>query len=264
MGTKAGEVRLEKHNPHWQQMFARELDELWDYFGDYAIRISHIGSTAIDNIEAKPIIDIVVAVKDLDDFNYVSHKFTSNPDYSIKNIPSNEEILIRKGSEQNRSFYIHVMDIDSKRYKDVIVFRDTLLHDVKICNDYRNLKHFLANKYPDNRKKYTSTKASFIEATLEICWAKTTLIPIAIISAISLATLAISIYARFFLQPSLRIYGLSIIRLARMGILFGGACFLMTAFAVVILTKRYLRGCKKYNAIVTKVNRAIAKEERKK
>ena len=57
MDTKAGEVRLENHSPRWQRMFAQELDELWGYFGDTAIRISHIGSTAIDGIEAKPIID---------------------------------------------------------------------------------------------------------------------------------------------------------------------------------------------------------------
>ena len=63
MGLKVGEVKLEKHNPRWQYMFAKELEELWEYFGDEAIRISHIGSTAVEGLEAKPIIDIAVAVR---------------------------------------------------------------------------------------------------------------------------------------------------------------------------------------------------------
>ena len=263
MRAKEGEVRLEKHNPRWRQMFAQELDELWDYFGDYAIRISHIGSTAIDNIEAKPIIDIVVAVKDLDDFSFVSHKFTSNPEYSIKNDFTNEEILIRKGDKNNRSFYIHVMDIDSKRYKDVIIFRDLLLHDTKTFTDYRNLKHTLATKYSQNRKKYTSTKSDFIEAALEIYWARTALIPAVVILAISLTTLIASIYMHATSQSNALIFSLSAISLSRIGMAFGAVCLIATALATIILARRLIDGRKKYNKITAKINRDIAKEEHK-
>ncbi|MCR5572320.1 MAG: GrpB family protein [Candidatus Saccharibacteria bacterium] len=264
MGLKVGEVKLEKHNPRWHQMFARELDELWDYFGDTAIRISHIGSTAIDGLEAKPIIDIAVAVNDLDDFNEVSHKFTSDPNYSIKEDFDNDEILIRKGGKLNREFYIHVMDIDSKRYKDTIFFRDTLLHDEKICNDYRNLKHILARKYPDNRKKYTASKSDFINNTLDMCWAKTTLIPIVVICAVGLATALLALWARLSCTENMRFFYVNVLNLSRIGLCFGGIVFLTTALATIVLCSRYFKAKKEYDKIVIKINKELAKEAHKK
>lgn len=264
MGLKVGEVKLVKHNPRWHQMFAQELEELWDYFGDYAIRISHIGSTAIDGLEAKPIIDIVVALKDLDDFNYVSYKFTSNPEYSIKEDFDNDEILIRKGGERNRKFYIHVMDIDTKRYRDVIFFRDTLLHDEKIRNDYRDLKHILAKKYPHNRKQYTAHKADFIETTLDMIWAKTTLWPILVISGVSLITSILALWARFNVPYGTEFCKLRVLGISRAGIFFGGVIFLTTILASAVLWSRYYNAKVHYKEIVVKIKKELAKEQHKK
>lgn len=245
-------------------MFAQELEELWDYFGDYAIRISHIGSTAIDGLEAKPIIDIVVALKDLDDFNYVSYKFTSNPEYSIKEDFDNDEILIRKGGERNRKFYIHVMDIDTKRYRDVIFFRDTLLHDEKIRNDYRDLKHILAKKYPHNRKQYTAHKADFIETTLDMIWAKTTLWPILVISGVSLITSILALWARFNVPYGTEFCKLRVLDISRAGIFFGGVIFLTTILASAVLWSRYYNAKVHYKEIVAKIKKELAKEQHKK
>jgi len=264
MGLKVGEVKLVKHNPRWHQMFAQELEELWNYFGDYAIRISHIGSTAIDGLEAKPIIDIVVALKDLDDFNNVSYKFTSNPEYSIKEDFDNDEILIRKGGERNRKFYIHVMDIDSKRYRDVIFFRDTLLRDERIRNDYRDLKHILVKKYPHNRKQYTAHKADFIETTLDMIWAKSTLGPILVISGVALITSIVALWARFNIPYGVEFFRLRILDISRAGIFFGGVIFLMTILASAILWSRYYNAKTHYKEIVTKNKKELTKEQYKK
>ena len=255
MGLKVGEVKIEKYNPRWHQMFARELDELWEYFGDTAIRISHIGSTAIDGLEAKPIIDIVVALNDLDDFDEVSHKFTSDPNYSIKEDSGDDEILIRKGSELNRQFYIHVMDIDSKRYKDIIFFRDILLHDKKVCKDYRNLKCALVQKYSHNRKKYSTSKAAFIQNTLDMYWSKSTLTPILIICAVSFATFILSLWARLSHSTSERFFYVNVLSLARIGLFLGGVIFISTALASVVLWLRYRTAKKEYDKIVAKLNK---------
>ena len=236
MGLKAGEVKLEKHNPRWHQMFAQELEELWDYFGDTAIRISHIGSTAIDGLEAKPIIDIVVAVKDLD------------------------EILIRKGEKLNRQFYIHVMDIDSKRYRDAVLFRDTLLHDEKIRNDFRDLKHVLAKKYSHARKNYSKNKADFIEATLELVRARMVLSPMLIVCIVSLVVSSAALWLRFNIPPSTHIFGIGAPSLFRIGICFGGVTFATTLIAVIILICRYRTAKKHYNKITAKTQKELTKK----
>lgn len=266
MGLKVGEVKLEKHNPRWQYMFAKELEELWEYFGDEAIRISHIGSTAVEGLEAKPIIDIAVAVRDLEDFDKVSHKFTSNPEYSIKEDFDNDEILIRKGGKLNRQFYIHVMDIDSVRYKNTIFFRDILLHDKQVLNDYRNLKHILAKKYPHERKKYTSNKADFIETTLDMMRPKTAMPMIAVIAVVSLITTIISLFVRFTIPLDAQHADTFIthLYLSRIGICFGGVIFITMALALIVLGCRYAKAKEHYDKIVAKINKEIAKESKKK
>jgi len=55
-------ITITAHNPHWKLWADEEIDNLSKIMANYSARISHIGSTAIPNIQAKPIIDILVKV----------------------------------------------------------------------------------------------------------------------------------------------------------------------------------------------------------
>ena len=167
MGLKVGTVELEEYNTNWKNMFEEEKINLENLFGNVAIKIEHIGSTSVVGLCAKPIIDIAVAVKSLNDFNKVKHNFEKEP-YSIKEDSVDDEILIRKGLQDNRTHFIHVMEIDSKRYKNTILFRDYLNTHKKALEDYKNLKIKLASIYSDNRKMYTSSKNDFIENIIKL------------------------------------------------------------------------------------------------
>lgn len=63
MGLKAGTVRLEEYDNKWADMFAEEKVNLQKVFGEIAICIEHIGSTSVEGLSAKPIIDIAVGLK---------------------------------------------------------------------------------------------------------------------------------------------------------------------------------------------------------
>lgn len=167
MGLRVGTVKIEKYNPNWKNMFNEEKEILNKLFGDLAIKIEHIGSTSIENLSAKPIIDILVSVKSLDDFEKVRKYFEKEP-YSIKSDSVCDEILIRKGTEDNRTHFIHIMEINSKRYQDTIVFRDYIRKHIKALKEYENLKKYLAKKYEDDRKMYTSSKNEFIKNIIEL------------------------------------------------------------------------------------------------
>ena len=62
IGLKRGTVKLVPHNSKWEELFKKEKQLLKKTFGDTILGIEHIGSTAIPNIPAKPIIDIDVGV----------------------------------------------------------------------------------------------------------------------------------------------------------------------------------------------------------
>lgn len=166
MGLKVGEVRLERWNPQWREDFEREKQNLLKIFGLLALDIQHIGSTSVNQLDAKPIIDIAVGLDDLSDFEEVRRYFENSPVYSIKEDNVLDEILIRKGPENNRTHFIHVMESKSQRMKDSLKFRDALRANPQIRDEYCKLKHLLANKYPNDRESYTADKSAFIKQVL--------------------------------------------------------------------------------------------------
>lgn len=60
LGLNKGEVRLAKPTREWHELYRREKKLLQNLIGEHVVSIQHFGSTAIDHIEAKPIIDILV------------------------------------------------------------------------------------------------------------------------------------------------------------------------------------------------------------
>ena len=166
MGLKVGTVKIEKYNPNWELEFYKEKENLTKIFGDLAIEIEHIGSTSVKGLSAKPIIDIAVALNKLEDFEKVKERFQKEP-YSIKEDSDDGEILVRKGSEENRTHFIHVMEICSKRYKDTIAFRNYLRKHEEAMQEYEELKKDLETKYADNRKMYTSSKNEYIKSIIK-------------------------------------------------------------------------------------------------
>ncbi|MBD2432195.1 MULTISPECIES: GrpB family protein [Fischerella] len=62
------EVVTVEYDPRWQIMFAEEATRIWQVLGsDLVVEIEHIGSTAITGLAAKPVIDIMVGVRSLED-----------------------------------------------------------------------------------------------------------------------------------------------------------------------------------------------------
>ena len=162
MGLKVGTVTLEEYNSNWSKMFEEEKENLKKIFKDLAIEIEHIGSTSVEGLSAKPIIDVAVGVENLKDFDRIKDCFKEP--YSVKEDSVADEILIRKRvGEDITTHLIHVMEVNEKRYQDTIKFRNYIRKHKDILMEYENLKKELAEKYADNRKMYTSSKNDFIQ-----------------------------------------------------------------------------------------------------
>ena len=166
MGLKVGTVYLEKYNPIWKSMFEEEKRNLEKIFSDKYISIEHVGSTSIEGLSAKPIIDIQVSINKFSDFEYVRNVFEKMP-YSIKLDSDPDEILVRKGDENNRTHFIHIVEEGSKRCINTLLFRDYLRSHEDVKKDYENLKLDLAKKFENDRKSYTASKNEFIQEVLK-------------------------------------------------------------------------------------------------
>ena len=166
MGLAVGKVKLETYNKEWAKQFEAEKCLLMKIFGEDT-PIEHVGSTSIPGISAKPIIDIAIGLDKLEDFETFRKIFESKPEYSIKDDSDKDEVLIRKGPEENRTHFIHISEKDSPRFKNYIKFRDYMREHAEARVQYENLKKELAEKFADDRKSYTAAKAEFINEIIK-------------------------------------------------------------------------------------------------
>ena len=164
MGLKNGTVTLENNHLKWAKMFKEEKNFLKEIFGELAIEIEHIGSTAIKGIDAKPIIDIAIAVNDFRNVEKIKTKLETI--YTFINNENAEEIILVKEDSKITYFLIHIMKVNSKRYKDAINFRDYISNNYEDLKRYECLKHKLIKLYSNDRKMYTKSKNDFIQEIL--------------------------------------------------------------------------------------------------
>lgn len=165
MGLINNTVSLEKNYELFKSLFEKEKAYLENIFKENTFKIEHVGSTAVKNLLSKPVVDIAIGVDDLNSFK----KYYSllNKRYTITENREKEEILLVKENEKETFCLIHVLDIKSNRYTNMIKFRDILINNLDILKKYENLKIDLAKKYKNDRKKYTKSKNEFINEVLK-------------------------------------------------------------------------------------------------
>ena len=164
---KKGTVKLSPYSAEWVIYFEKEKILLQKALGTLALEIQHIGSTAIPDMPSKPIIDIVVGIKTVNDFGECI-KLLQNVGYLLRENASDcRELCFAKGSEQKRTYYLHLVKYHSEIRKNYLAFRDYLRTNRKSAQQYAFLKQRLSANFADNRVKYTAGKANFIRKTIK-------------------------------------------------------------------------------------------------
>ena len=159
-------IDLTPHQDVWADWYDQERRALEVLVGAYRIaRISHIGSTAIPGILAKPIVDILMEACPKD-FESVARDIDASGQWICMSRTSGR-ISYNKGYTTDgyaaRVFHLHLRrNGDCKE----IVFRDYLMRHPDIAREYERLKARLLAQYRPNRDAYTAAKSPFIETIL--------------------------------------------------------------------------------------------------
>jgi GrpB-like predicted nucleotidyltransferase (UPF0157 family) len=130
------------------------------------LMIEHVGSTAVPDLAAKPILDIAVAVRSLEETSQWPHLLRGLDYTFLGDREGWGEHFYSKGPDQNRTIYLHVVPVESPRWSDYLVFRDTLIARPELRREYESLKRQLLAQYGDNRSAYTEAKAALIRRVL--------------------------------------------------------------------------------------------------
>lgn len=162
IGLKRGTVELVPHQKEWGENAENAVRLLKQILGDTAIDIQHVGSTAIFLIHAKPIIDIAVAVYDLNDIlPHVGVLKQHNIIFRGEIISG--EILFVMGDDEIRTHHIHIVKWNGAEWNNYINFRDYLNTYPEKAKIYDNCKQKLAMQYSNDRKSYTAGKEEIIK-----------------------------------------------------------------------------------------------------
>lgn len=156
-------IRLTEHNDGWAEQYEKMAVVLEERLSCCnIIRISHIGSTAIRGIWAKPIVDILVEIAPDEDMDAISGIITNIG--FIKMSESGGRISFNCGYTErgfdDKVYHLHL------RYagdNDELYFRDYLNHNSEIAKEYEQLKLNLWHQYENNRDAYTEAKTEFIK-----------------------------------------------------------------------------------------------------
>ena len=168
IGLKRGTVRVVPFNPDWLMVFQVEQDLLRNSLGSKVLEIRHFGSTAIPSMPAKPIIDILAAVRDLADVSdfvdaLVRLGYEDKGDGSV----AGRRFFV-KGTEAARTHHLNFYEMNSPGWTTHVLFCEYLKLHKELAKQYAELKLKLATDFPTNRASYTDGKESFVAAVVEM------------------------------------------------------------------------------------------------
>jgi GrpB-like predicted nucleotidyltransferase (UPF0157 family) len=165
------EVRA--HDPRLIELASAEKARLTALLAPWLMDgVEHVGSTSVPGLAAKPIIDLMASMRDLDavvdqagaplaadGWCYVPPELDSGGSWRRFFVKPDE-------SGQHRYAHLHLIQAGHPRWAEQIAFRDALRRDDELAGRYADLKRRLAAEHAEDREAYTAAKGEFVRDVL--------------------------------------------------------------------------------------------------
>lgn len=159
-------VEVVDYDRDWPRAYAEERDRIAAAIGENALAIEHVGGTAVPGLPAKPVIDLMVGVEDIEragpavaglinlGYEYVPELESQLPDRRY----------FRRGTPE--SHHVHMVPVSSDYWAEHLLFRDYLRTHPQAAEEYGKLKRGLAGRFPFDRDAYRAGKVPFIDTVV--------------------------------------------------------------------------------------------------
>lgn len=158
-GHRDARIELVEYDASWPASFAAEVARLARILP--TVTWHHIGSTAVPGLAAKPIIDMMAFVDDVDAPLPALIERAGYQYPQAYNVTLTARRWLCRPSASHRTHHLHLV-AGSEELARHLRFRDALRADAQLAADYATLKRDLAERMPDDREGYTAAKTSFI------------------------------------------------------------------------------------------------------
>ena len=148
------------YDPEWATMFEIEKERLLGVFDELLIDIHHFGSTTIEKMPAKPTIDIMVVVNDIekiDQFNDAMFDlgYLSRGENGIEG----RRYFVKLHEDgENHSVHVHIYGDENPHVADELMFRDFLRIDKDSFDAYSNVKRKASEQFLHSPGQYVDAK----------------------------------------------------------------------------------------------------------
>ena len=163
-------IKVVPYNSRWPQMYEEEARKLRRVFGAEFVSIHHIGSTAVPGLQAKPVIDTLVVIKDI----LRIHDFDSRM-IALGYRPRGEcldafgtpgRFYFSKDTDGIRTHQAHVMEEGHFDIEQKLNFRDYLRAHPDEAETYGTLKERLTAENTQGIAEYIEGKDGFVKAII--------------------------------------------------------------------------------------------------
>jgi len=172
-----GPVLLEvsEYQDKWLHMFELEKARLKAALGDFAARIDHVGSTSVQGMHAKPIVDIQISVRDLHPISAYKGMMEDLGYTHLSDSPPGDHIypLFHTPATWPHTYHVHFCELGGDEEWRHLAYRDWLRRHPEAQKEYSDLKMRLAAEAdlrdPSAMDRYADGKSTFIEVIERAC-----------------------------------------------------------------------------------------------
>jgi GrpB-like predicted nucleotidyltransferase (UPF0157 family) len=165
-GAGDGPIEIVEYDPAWPDSYRAECERLAHLLPSVPVR--HIGSTSVPGLAAKPVIDMIALVDDLD----AGVAAAARAGYTLP-LRFNAGLVHRRflcyPSASHRTHHLHLVD-QREDIEQCLRFRDVLRGDRELADEYAALKQGLAARFREDREGYTKAKSAFINGCAGAQW----------------------------------------------------------------------------------------------
>ena len=160
-------VQLSPYSPDWPLIFRTEQERLLGLFPQI-VAIEHIGSTAVEGLSSKPIIDLMAGMASMKVALLLAEPlcqsgYTTSVDF---NASLTDRQWFMRWADGHRTHHLHVVVYKEAVWQARLKFRDALRGNGELAAQYLQLKQRIVREHAGDREAYTRAKAAFVQSVV--------------------------------------------------------------------------------------------------
>ncbi len=158
------------YNPEWKNDFEEIKKELVNAIGDLIVCIEHVGSTSVEGLSAKPIIDIDVVISGYTVFDSIVKRLGAIGYIHVGDLGIKDREAFKYIDKPHlQRHHLYVCPQNSNELLRHTTFRDFLRNNPEAVKKYSKVKEEAAKLFPDNIDQYIEYKTPCIKELYLLC-----------------------------------------------------------------------------------------------